>query len=267
MDTRQWQPYSSAQAPAPWPEYEPWPSYQAAPLVEAPPPAERRRRGRVVILAVALVVVNVLFLIGAVAWKTDGFARFRPAAAPVAGGIPALPPPDPDGPGLPTGGPAPEPAGKVAGATFAAGDETTTQRFAGFPFSFRTPAGWECAKARVELAAAKAWICVDGPGPDGAGQRVAVMLRPCPQPCGARAVRTMDGQWFTGADQPERLDDSTTVSQRAENAKGRYELVMSHYFAEDGDTPRWQVAVDASAPPAARADVQKVLNDVYARTS
>jgi hypothetical protein len=44
-------------------------------------------------------------------------------------------------------------------------------------------------------------------------------------------------------------------------------LHLSHLFAEPpGVAPRWQVGVSAFAPPATRAAVQKVANDILTQT-
>ncbi|WP_328466599.1 hypothetical protein OHA21_46685 [Actinoplanes sp. NBC_00393] len=173
--------------------------------------------------------------------------------------LPGLPPSAPALPNLPEPE-AEQPARRLTGATFEAGDETLTMRFQDWPFTFRTPPTWDCLGARTDLPDATAYICTDG------GKRLAVMLRACAAPCGAAQMKTLTGNWFRAGEKPRRFD-ATTKYLEASN-RSRYQLVMSHFFAEDrGDQPQWQVALDATAPAKDRADVQKIVNDILSRTS
>ncbi|GLY97423.1 hypothetical protein [Actinoplanes sp. NBRC 103695] len=49
-------------------------------------------------------------------------------------------------------------------------------------------------------------------------------------------------------------------------AKGRYTLDLSHFFGTGGGEPKWQVGVGAFTPPATKANIQKIFNDVLTQT-
>ncbi|MEV0900414.1 hypothetical protein [Actinoplanes sp. NPDC049802] len=251
------------------------------------PPQRYRGMGAMVAL-LALTLVGVICSVGSVVVSAGDPAAFPRSAKPAPTGsdgteptVPALPPLPTDGPGLPTPGGVPPggsageptlragaPARKVTGATFAAGDETYTMSFRGWPFAFRTPSSWGCLGAKVDLAGAKAYVCVDEGNP-GSGKRVVVMVRPCAAPCGQARMAQLDEELFTAATEPRRVDATTRFGQIKENSEGRYVLVLSHFFADGGGTgtPRWQVGVAGTAPPKARADVQKVVNEILSQTS
>ena len=184
--------------------------------------------------------------------------------------LPGLPPSAPALPNLPepsaSAGPVLKeglPARRVTGATFGAGEKTFTMQFKGWPFAFRTPATWGCLAVRTDIADAKGYICVDEGNP-GAGKRLAVLLRACAAPCGAKQQKALAKSWFRAGENPRDLDDNTKF---LEVRKSRYQLVLSHFFAGDGGgEPRWQVALDATSPVKGRADMQKVVNDIVTQT-
>jgi hypothetical protein len=114
---------------------------------------------------------------------------------------------------------------------------------------------------KVDLQGARAWVCVDE-GDPGNRQRVNVMLRPCPAPCGAADRDRLDTEWFE-----EDLPGARTAYLETSDHDGRYALHLSHFFAGSPEAaPRRQVGVSAFAPPASRAAVQKVANDIFTQT-
>jgi hypothetical protein len=152
------------------------------------------------------------------------------------------------------------------GPTFAPGEDTYTMDFTGWPFAFRTPGTWGCAGGNVDLPDAKGWVCIDEGNP-GSGQKVQIMLRPCPAPCGKAERDRRTKQWFDPGAKGKVFDELTTYVETPADAKGRYTLDMSHFFAaESGGTPEWQVGIGAFAPPAGKADIQKIFNDVLTQT-
>jgi hypothetical protein len=212
------------------------------------------------------------------------------APAPSKGGVPALPPLPTDGPGLPnlpepgaTGpdGPAEAtgrptlrtgvPARRLTGPAFAAGDETATKAFTGWPFAFRTPEGWECRPQNDRrVANAELHGCSDPRAGDGRGL-IVVMLRPCPSACGVAEQARLSGFWFAPTDRVRFEDSVTTFVESSKGATtGGYELYMSHFFAAGGRSaaPDRQVAVAAVAKSkSGRTQAQKVLNDILSQTS
>jgi hypothetical protein len=138
--------------------------------------------------------------------------------------------------------------------------------FNGWPFAFRTPGTWGCIGGKVNLPDARARVCIDEDNPGGR-QRVNIMLRPCPAPCGTAERKKMDLEWFEDDAPGVRTADRTTAYVETKDSEGRYVLHLSHFFAESqGAAPTWQVGVSAIAPPATKADVQKVANDVLTQT-
>lgn len=168
--------------------------------------------------------------------------------------------PDRPGAGKPTLREAP--ARSLVGPTFSAGEDTYTMDFTGWPFAFRTPGSWGCVAGKVPLPDAKAWVCIDE-GDPGNGQRLQVMLRPC-EPCGAADQKKLTTAWFDKGAKGRVHDARTSYVETPRDAKGRYTLDMSHFFP--ADAPKWQVGVGAFSPPAAKADIQKIFNDVLTQT-
>ncbi|BBH66682.1 hypothetical protein ACTI_33670 [Actinoplanes sp. OR16] len=150
----------------------------------------------------------------------------------------------------------------VTGSTFTDGDDTATMSFAGWPFAFRTPAGWGCLGAKVDLPDAEAFICIDESNPDS-GQRLGVMLRTCAQPCDDTRTAAMTKDWFSA--KFEKVDDTTNFAEATE--QGKYRLELDHFFGGRAASPKWQVAVAATAPAKSRAEVQKVADDILTQTS
>jgi len=158
----------------------------------------------------------------------------------------------------------PVPARKIVGSTYAAGDDTYTMGFTGWPFAFRTPGSWGCVAGKVDLPQAKAWVCIDE-GHPGNGQRMQVLLRPCPASCGQSERAKLNTDWFDKGAKAKAYDKDTSYVETAKDAKGRYALDMSHYFEDGAST--WQVGVGGYSPPATRAAIQKTVNDVLSQTS
>ena len=227
--------------------------------------------------AIALLVVPLLLLlclcggIGVTALIDDN--RTDPVAVPT----PVRPGPvlprttDPGlggGPSAPSGKPTlrSAPARTLVGPAHAAADDTYTMAFTGWPFAFRTPGSWGCMAGRTDLPQARAWVCIDEGNP-GSGQRLQIMLRPCPAPCGQAERKRLSTDWFDPGAKARVHDERTSYVETPRDAKGRYTLDMSHFFPDStGSAPAWQVGVGAYTPPAARADVQKIINDVLTQS-
>ena len=233
-------------------------------------PAPQKHRGMPA--AIALVVVPLVLLlcvcggIGVTALVRDDRGG-DPVALPTA--VDPAPPrttaPEPTG-GVPPGKPAlrPAPPRTLVGPAFSAGEDTYTMDFTGWPFAFRTPRTWGCVAGRVPLPDAKAWVCIDE-GDPGSGQRLQIMLRPCPAPCGAAEQARLTTEWFDPGAEGRAHDERTSYVETPRDDKGRYTLDMSHFFPAGG-TPAWQVGVGGYAPPATKDDIQKIVNDVLTQS-
>ncbi|MFD0823744.1 hypothetical protein ACFQ0D_36710, partial [Micromonospora zhanjiangensis] len=156
-------------------------------------------------------------------------------------------------------------ARSVVGPTYAAGDDTYTMAFNGWPFAFRAGGTWGCMAGKVpdKLAGAKVWVCIDEQNPTSR-QKANVLLRPCPTTCTPAERKALEGAWF---DQPAKakpvLDDRTVMVETARDADGFYTVDLSHYSpATAGGPLKWQVGVFVKSPPETRGVVQKLLNDV-----
>lgn len=160
----------------------------------------------------------------------------------------------------------PVPARTLVGPSYAAGEDTYTMAFTGWPFAFRTPRSWGCMAGRLDLPQAKAWVCIDEANP-GSGQRMQIMLRPCPAPCGAAERARLTTEWFDPGAKARVYDERTSYVETARDAKGRYTLDMSHFFpGTPGGAPVWQVGIGAFTPPETRAGIQKMFNDVLTQS-
>ncbi|MET0495758.1 MAG: hypothetical protein ABW000_21740 [Actinoplanes sp.] len=242
-------------------------------------PAPQKVRG--LGAAIALMVVPLVLLLcvcgglGIAALVGNG-QNDDPVARPTAvRPVPTLPrttAPDPDPTGTAPTGAVPSgkptlrsvPARKIVGSTYAAGDDTYTMGFTGWPFAFRTPGSWGCVAGKVDLPQAKAWVCIDEGNP-GNGQRMQILLRPCPASCGASERASLNTDWFDKGAKAKVYDKDTSYVETAKDAKGRYALDMSHYFTDGAST--WQVGVGGYSPPATRAAIQQTVNDVLSQTS
>lgn len=158
----------------------------------------------------------------------------------------------------------PAPARTLVGPSFAPGDDTYTMSFAGWPFAFRTPSSWACANRRVDLAEVKVWVCVTDLDPDSE-QRLQILVRPCPAPCGQKERAVLNADWFNPALRPQQRDPNTWYVETPRDTKGRYALDMSRFFPVE--EPKWHVGVGVHSPPSAKSDVQKIVNDVLTQTS
>ena len=241
-------------------------------------PAPQKHRGMPAAIAVLVVPLLLLLCVcGGIGVSTvAGRDRTRdPVALPTAV-RPQPVPPRTTGPGsdpapteaLPAGQPTlrPVPARRLVGPAYAAGDDTYTMAFRGWPFAFRTPGSWGCMAGRIDLPRAKAWVCVDE-GHPGTGQRLQIMLRPCPAPCGAAERDRLSTEWFDPGARARTYDARTSYVETPRDAKGRYTLDMSHFFPDaGGGAPAWQVGVGAYTPSAARADLQRIFNDVLTQS-
>jgi len=237
-------------------------------------PAPQQHRGLPAAIALLVVPLVLLFCVCGVLGisAVAGYNSEEPAALPTAvAPIPARPgttAPDPGiSPTAPSGKPSlgSAPARTLVGPAYAVGDDTYTMGFTGWPFAFRTPGSWGCVAGRLDLPDAKAWVCINEGNP-GSGQRLQIMLRPCPAPCGPADRARLSTEWFDPGATARTHDESTLYVETPKDAKGRYTLDMSHFFRTAGGTQTWQVGVGAYSPPATRADIQKTINDVLTQT-
>lgn len=157
------------------------------------------------------------------------------------------------------------PARTLVGPVFSASDKTYTMDFPEWPFAFRTPGSWGCLRGNVDLPGAKAYVCIDEGNPRS-GQRFQIMLRPCPAPCGSAEQKMLSTEWFDKGAKAKTFDRRTSYVETPKDAKGRYLLDMSHFFAPAGGVPTWQVGIGAFTPPGAKGDIQKIFNDVLTQT-
>lgn len=157
------------------------------------------------------------------------------------------------------------PARKLVGPAYTAGDDTYTMGFTGWPFAFRTPGSWGCVAGRVDPPA-KGWVCINEGNP-GSGQRLQILLRPCPAPCGKAERTRLSTEWFDAGAKAKTYDEDTSFVETAKDAKGRYTLDMSHFFEDADGSKTWQVGAGAYSPPASKGDIQKTINDVLTQTS
>ncbi|WP_212990154.1 hypothetical protein [Actinoplanes auranticolor] len=236
-------------------------------------PAPQKYRG--LPAAIALVVVPLVLLLcvcgglGAAALIDDSESG-TPVARPTAvEPIPARPRTTEPSPGATGAVPSDKPTlrsapvRKLVGPAYAAGEDTYTMAFAGWPFAFRTPGTWGCLAGRIDLPEAQARVCIDEGNP-GSGQRLQIMLRPCPAPCGEAERDRLTAEWFDPGAKGRAYDKSTWYVETPTDAKGRYTLDMSHFFTTSGGA--WQVGVGAFAPPAKKTVIQKIFNDVLTQT-
>jgi len=159
------------------------------------------------------------------------------------------------------------PAHSVVGPSFGANEATYTMAFEGWPFAFRTPKTWGCLAGTVDrIPDAKAWVCVDEGHPDNK-EKANVMLRPCPTTCTPTERTSMNKDWFDDPGKARQAgDDRTYLVEKQSNSKGLYSVDFSRFFGPAPGQLTWQVGVYVEAPPASRADVQKIVNDVASQT-
>jgi len=180
------------------------------------------------------------------------------APSPTAGASPAG-----DKPTLRSG----VPAKTVVGPSFAAGEETYTMAFPGWPFAFRTPKTWGCIKGSWDSDPnALVWVCIDE-GNSSNGQKANVMIRKCATTCTSSERTTMNNDWFDEDGKAKQLsgDDKTWYVETAKDSKGNYTVDMSHFWSANG--ANWQVGVFVQSPPDTKGQVQKILNEVLSQTS
>ena len=243
------------------------------------PPQKYPGMAATVVMLILTLLLGV-FAFGTAARTTTAGAQFfepeasipaRPSALPT---IPALPQ---ERPVIPTEQVGEDESGvprlregvpvrRLAGKAFGGSERTRTMAFRGWPFAFRTPESWTCGKARTTAPGAKAYICRDQQAPAG-GERVAVLLRPCPAPCGTAEKDQLTREWFSAGTKPRRSDDATLFLEIDDRNAARYQLALGRFFTPEGSSAQWQVGVDASAAPTARAEVRKVVNDILTQTS
>jgi len=236
-----------------------------------PPP--QKHRGMPAAIALVVVPLVLLFCVcGAfgVIGLVGSAASNDPVARPTAVPAPLPPRPTvtlPSAPEPPSGKPTLRvtPARSLVGPTWAAGDDTYTMAFTGWPFAFRTPRDWGCMAGRLDLPQAKAWVCINERDP-GSGQRMQIMLRPCPAPCGAAVRARLTTEWFDPGAEGRVHDERTSYVETPRDAKGRYTLDMSHFFADPAGGATWQVGIGAFTPPEKKADIQKMFNDVLTQS-
>lgn len=246
--------------------------YAVAPSPAWPPPAglggpphpAARRSVAPVLFALAAAVAALIglgALIVAAAWDAPSAGPPPPSVPPTGLSAPPTSAPSP----LPTLRDVPLVA--VVGPGFDSNDDTYTMAFPGYPFAFRVSGSWGCIRATMDgIPDANAWACIDEQNPDS-GQRLELLIRPCPAGCGPAQQDQLDRAWFDDPEEAMTFDATTRLVEVEENDEGRYTASMTHEFAVAPGGPLvWQVAAHVESPPETREDVQKILTDIRSQT-
>ncbi|MET9020889.1 hypothetical protein ABZV93_12965 [Actinopolymorpha sp. NPDC004070] len=165
------------------------------------------------------------------------------------------------------------PDGPVAGPTFGAGEPTVTMNLAGLPFEFRVPGSWGCLRSPRSGEGVVRWVCVDDSyalsGRTGTPPGGIIEVSRCPAPCDGTAWAKLRDQLPSPQTDWRRTDDSTTYAEWSVGAGAELQVsvAMSHVFAATRGGPVDQhVAVRLTGAPEDKRTLQKVLNEVRART-
>ncbi|MFC6023213.1 hypothetical protein ACFP2T_44565 [Plantactinospora solaniradicis] len=257
------------------PGWPPGPGYPATP----PPRARMSTGAKTALIAggvVLLLVVGLgVFAVGRfltdpnpVAISTGGPSPQEDPSLPDPSAVPKPGNPDPSGG---PGGPTPEPGEPtlrpatpvtVLGPSYAAGDETYTMAFSGWPIAFRTPETWGCMGGQPKIPDSRVWVCIDEGNP-GSRQRANILLRPCPTTCTAAEQKAMNEVWLDEPEKAKKVRQRTYYVETKANDKGLYTVDASHFFTDPKDkTKHWQIGVYVESPPDTRDQVLKILNDV-----
>jgi hypothetical protein len=244
------------------------PRTQSAALEPPRPPASPQRR-----VVVAMAVSVWCLIMGIVAWDmfSSGLHEWRSARnmnrliskSPPPFSVPPFPTPS-------TSSPTPEPSaaapngkpGLVAGPTYGEGEKTYHMKLRGFPFEFDAPGTWGCMRSDKEPFDSR-WICVDdggrfGGAGSGAGGMVAV--EQCPGNCEEKRLeRTL----VVDAADWRRTDSSTMYAEIVgEDADGQRVVRVAMTHVHDGTG----IVVQLTGPPDQKATMQKLINEIRART-
>ncbi|SDS93622.1 hypothetical protein [Actinopolymorpha singaporensis] len=250
-------------------------------------PANTRRSPA--ILAVAVVAALAVVVGGGLAaslWLDGRDARSAGTAPapPYPGGSPDADVPTVVPTALPTlwpRTPSPEPTwtgadgpdGPVAGPTFGVGEPTVTMNLAGLPFQFRLPSSWGCLRSARGGQGVVRWVCVDDSyalsGKPGTPPGGIIEVSRCPAPCDGTAWAKVRDQLPRPQSDWRRTDDTTTYADWSVGAGDELQVsvAMSHVFAATRGGPVDQhVAVRLTGAPEDKKTLQKVVNEVRART-
>ena len=165
------------------------------------------------------------------------------------------------------------PDGPVAGPTFGVGEPTVTMNLAGLPFEFRVPSSWGCLRSTRGGQGSVRWVCVDDSyalsGRPGTPRGGIIEVRRCPAPCDGTAWADLRDQLPRPQTDWRRTDDSTTYAEWSVGAGAELQVsvAMSHIFAANRGGPVDQhVAVRLTGAPEDKETLQKIVNEVRART-
>jgi hypothetical protein len=155
------------------------------------------------------------------------------------------------------------PRESLTGPMFVAQDGKVDMKLRGLPFTFLTPRSWGCLAASVGVDA-KAWRCIDeSAGP--ARPQIDLVLRHCPDVC-TEAQRAEVNRAMK--------HPPTYVAAREANIRfiertvdGSYVMTVDRIFASSaGGLKDWLIVIQATARPADKSTVQKIVNDIYSQT-
>ncbi|WP_026257501.1 hypothetical protein [Actinopolymorpha alba] len=267
----------------------------AAPATTAIRPADSKRSLAILALCVAaalVVIVGGAFaanaFFGGDDKDTDASAPEQTPGLPgPVDTIPAMPGPSQSAtpapsrtppPWMPTPGPSytgPDgPDGLVAGPTFGKEEPTYPMDLNEFPFDFRVPKTWGCMKSSKGGPGVVRWVCVDESfafsGKPGRTPGGIIEVQDCPSPCGSSEwTKIRDDRLPTIPTNWKRTDDTTTYAEWTVGAGDTTEVsaAMSHVFgAKRGDAPDTHVTVRLTGAPSEKKNLQKIINDIRART-
>jgi hypothetical protein len=162
--------------------------------------------------------------------------------------------------------------GLVAGPTYAKGEDTYHMDLNGMPFEFDAPGTWGCLRGDRPPFSSR-WVCVDEGGTfpakgSGAGGLVAVQA--CAAPCGTAERRNVRKSIVVEETDWRKTDPTTMYAELTGTDKSGKRVVrvaMSHVFAANGSGAlNTAVAVQLTGPPDQKATMQKLINEIRART-
>ncbi len=153
----------------------------------------------------------------------------------------------------------------LVGPTFTVDEPTYTMAFRGWPFAFRTPASWGCARQPYNaMPRVESWVCKDEET-HIADQFLLVILRNCPNGCDQQEQQEMNEEWLSQPESARQFDEVTAYVEIHIN--DLYYIDLGRFFAEEPGGPLlWQVGVFVSSPQGSRETVQKIVNDILTQT-
>ncbi len=158
-----------------------------------------------------------------------------------------------------------EPPVLLYGPKWEEGDSTVAFSFPGMPFTLRIPPTWRCDLGAYEpIPNAQAWRCVDT-DPAGEGQRVYVLIWPCPTVCTEEERQMMVRAWLDEPDRAEYTEDGLAAYVETFIDDRGYHSVNLSWFAADPRDPdvlRWHIGLHAEGPLGSEVVPFKILNGI-----